>query len=662
MPFIPRDPRQYRPGNPGQEWLNQLRSGGRITASLPLLEATGAFTDRIGPPGQSMNWRDRQATGQRARAASGSYLDEPGAMPRGAVSAPQPPTASERIPAVRSAIASLRPGGTVPGDGAPGGQAVSPNPLTPGGYQSIQSAASWNQSAPLDKSDVGDGGGFFSGVGDYLGAPGMSNALLGAGGAMMEAAGKPGATFGGSLGSGIKGFATERARYGASESARQRTAETATAGVRGWQDAIRRIGTQEGVDPVRLAEYVAMATSKDGYDYALSQIAPDAVDPVQDTAPARNIADMQAARATVERLIAAGVDVDDPEMIVARQAVNDWELQMGIRELPSQDPGMTDYRFRLDGLARAAGFPGGTEQLMKDDPKQFVQLSREATGDRQGDVYENQWMSPAQLANDTALGALERAYYIGGGRGLQMQNLATFDEVVGLIQGQIDRDRRNKVDVGSEEYLNSSSRQGNSLMGWVVGNMPFAASMLNPEDANALDLVRAVVFQSLKETLGGQFAEREGERLVAAAYNPMLSPEVNMRRILRLRNNMVQSERWYEALRDYKREHGHLADFDYDSAIEYYVDNPVTIGAHLQVSDYEGVTDVPGAVATDIERLVKAERDFGNDPMESLSQVRARLFARFDPEQVASQGPALLNSVERSLYDAVEDYLRRGRR
>lgn len=125
---------------------------------------------------------------------------------------------------------------------------------------------------------------------------------------------------------------------------------------------------------------------------------------------------------------------------------------------------------------------------------------------------------------------------------------------------------------------------------------------------------------------------------------------------------MVQSERWYEALRDYKGEHGHLADFDYDSAIEYYVDNPVTIGAHLQVSDYEGVTDVPGAVATDIERLVKAERDFGNDPMESLSQVRARLFARFDPEQVASQGPALLNSVERDLYDAVEDYLRRGRR
>ena len=70
MPFIPRDPRQYRPGNPGQEWLNHLRSGGRLTASLPLLEATGAFTDRVGAPGQSMNWRERQPSELGLRPAS----------------------------------------------------------------------------------------------------------------------------------------------------------------------------------------------------------------------------------------------------------------------------------------------------------------------------------------------------------------------------------------------------------------------------------------------------------------------------------------------------------------------------------------------------------------------------------------------------------------
>jgi len=183
MPFMPIDPRQYRPGNPGQEWLNQLRGGSRLTASLPLLEATGAFTDRMGAPGQSMNWRDRQAAGQRARAASGSYLDQPAMTQLGAVSTPRPPTASQRIPAVRSAIASLRPGG---------GQA----PTTP--------AAPWGSDIPGYVGHVAPPaeGGF--GIGDYVSQPGFSTALLGAGGAMMEAAGRPGATFGGSLGTGLK--------------------------------------------------------------------------------------------------------------------------------------------------------------------------------------------------------------------------------------------------------------------------------------------------------------------------------------------------------------------------------------------------------------------------------------------------------------------------
>tara|TARA_X000000368_G_scaffold349753_1_gene289941 strand:- start:3775 stop:5280 length:1506 start_codon:yes stop_codon:yes gene_type:complete len=60
---------------------------------------------------------------------------------------------------------------------------------------------------------------------------------------------------------------------------------------------------------------------------------------------------------------------------------------------------------------------------------------------------------------------------------------------------------------------------------------------------NTLDLVRAVVFQSLKKTLGGQFTEREAERLVEATFNPALPPEVNLRRILALRDKMIDTFR-----------------------------------------------------------------------------------------------------------------------
>jgi hypothetical protein len=264
MPFIPRDPRQYRPGNPGQEWLDQLRSGGRLTASLPLLEATGAFTDRMGAPGQRTNWRDRQATGQRARAASGSYLDQPGPM--------QPPTASQRIPAARSAIASLRPGGGQAPTPGPGGYAPDIGRAAPGyGYA--------EPAAPAPAPAPAGAGGF--GIGDYLGQPGLGTALLGAGGAMMEAAGRPGATFGGSLGTGLKGFATERARYQTSEAARQQALlkdQTPPQDLTARQNAIRARYEMRGfTDPIRLQQLLAMAGDEDGYKAALVELeAPEA--------------------------------------------------------------------------------------------------------------------------------------------------------------------------------------------------------------------------------------------------------------------------------------------------------------------------------------------------------------------------------------------------
>jgi hypothetical protein len=56
-------------------------------------------------------------------------------------------------------------------------------------------------------------------------------------------------------------------------------------------------------------------------------------------------------------------------------------------------------------------------------------------------------------------------------------------------------------------------------------------ALFNPTGQDALDKVRGVIFQSLKATLGGQFAEKEGIRLVEAAYNPKLGAEQNIDRL-----------------------------------------------------------------------------------------------------------------------------------
>ena len=78
------------------------------------------------------------------------------------------------------------------------------------------------------------------------------------------------------------------------------------------------------------------------------------------------------------------------------------------------------------------------------------------------------------------------------------------------------------------------------MTGVTLGLMPDAfRAMVNPEAQDNFDTLRGVVMQSLKETLGGQFTEREGQKLIEAAYNPLLSEEINYKRVERLRDATV---------------------------------------------------------------------------------------------------------------------------
>ena len=54
---------------------------------------------------------------------------------------------------------------------------------------------------------------------------------------------------------------------------------------------------------------------------------------------------------------------------------------------------------------------------------------------------------------------------------------------------------------------------------------------VDPEAQAVYDQVTEVVQRNLKLILGGQFSEKEGERLIARAYNPALGQEENARRV-----------------------------------------------------------------------------------------------------------------------------------
>ena len=78
-----------------------------------------------------------------------------------------------------------------------------------------------------------------------------------------------------------------------------------------------------------------------------------------------------------------------------------------------------------------------------------------------------------------------------------------------------------------------------NLTGPVIGLRPrWSDAMINPAQLAAQETVEEVVQRNLRLVLGAQFTQKEGERLIARAYNPQLEEAENAVRVRRLLNAM----------------------------------------------------------------------------------------------------------------------------
>tara|TARA_R110002020_G_scaffold278093_2_gene493522 strand:- start:124 stop:1230 length:1107 start_codon:yes stop_codon:yes gene_type:complete len=114
------------------------------------------------------------------------------------------------------------------------------------------------------------------------------------------------------------------------------------------------------------------------------------------------------------------------------------------------------------------------------------------------------------------------------------------------------------------------------------------------------DDVRDIVFQSLREKLGAQFTEKEGDRLVAAAFNKNLSEQVNVARLKRLQNTIKDAAQAKE------------------NAITYYNSNSTLKGYESTPLDFDSI----------LNKIVSSN-DYNN-----LSDEQLRKIAEESPEEV----------------------------
>lgn len=130
---------------------------------------------------------------------------------------------------------------------------------------------------------------------------------------------------------------------------------------------------------------------------------------------------------------------------------------------------------------------------------------------------------------------------------------------------------------------------GENITG-AIGALPAQlAPFFNPNGTVARENVEEVVQRSLREILGAQFTEREGERLIARAFNPLMKPEENAKRVRRLLTTI-----------------GSMADAKQDM-VDYFDENGTLRG-------YKGSRPT----ASQIERLAN---EFGRSPDEGDSEV-----------------------------------------
>lgn len=104
---------------------------------------------------------------------------------------------------------------------------------------------------------------------------------------------------------------------------------------------------------------------------------------------------------------------------------------------------------------------------------------------------------------------------------------------------------------------------GDNITGWILGSMPdWVLAGLNPQAMDTKELVQEVVQRSLRETLGAQFTEREGEMLLARAYNPRLDEKLNAQRLRRLVGAVEARAQQLNSLNEYMQRNGTSAGWD----------------------------------------------------------------------------------------------------
>jgi hypothetical protein len=97
--------------------------------------------------------------------------------------------------------------------------------------------------------------------------------------------------------------------------------------------------------------------------------------------------------------------------------------------------------------------------------------------------------------------------------------------------------------------IETAQANGDQLSGGIINFLPDdAKDLFNPQGQDVRRSVEKVIQASLKETLGAQFAEREGRQIFERTWNPKAPMEYNLRRVRQLHGELNAYAQGQDAL------------------------------------------------------------------------------------------------------------------
>jgi hypothetical protein len=227
------------------------------------------------------------------------------------------------------------------------------------------------------------------------------------------------------------------------------------------------------------------------------------------------------------------VDIQRAEGLIAKDelsAKNEEKLRSELANLPAN---ATEQQ--VIEVVRKYGSPDKILQILQ--RSQDAKDKRAAAGSGSGIGT----LTPAQKAVDNKFSKEYNDFVTGGGSTAITKNLQMLDDAIKIIESEPDGSTSGKI-VGLADKTGT-------------------LSYTYPKAAEAKDLIGGVAQSNLRAILGGQFAAKEGEQLLARAYNTAQPKADNLNRLRALRTQIQDAGQAKSNASQYYEENGTLKGF-----------------------------------------------------------------------------------------------------